>query len=112
VRGFVGAQEERARLEEPMKSQGSESGSAQVRTTPAAEVRANRDRLIYSIRIDHPEHGVQELCRGADLDLEIAAAKEYHAQHGVKTWVVNLKTGRRAWRSDATKGAARERRGL
>jgi hypothetical protein len=68
--------------------------------------RDNLGRLIYSVRIEHPERGVEEVGRGSVLPDEIAFAKLYHAKNGCKTWVRCLVTGRTLWRAERRERAA------
>lgn len=91
-------------------SPASNCDTARVRNVPPRTV-----ALRYSVRIDQPECGVREIGKGLDLDSLIDYAKRQHDETGLKTWVVDTKTGRRLWRSDATmppSRAAGERSGL
>ena len=67
--------------------------------------------LTQNIGIGAIPQAAARVVASVDLESLIDYAKRQHDETGLKTWVVDTKTGRRAWRSDATV-SPRERRGL
>jgi hypothetical protein len=68
--------------------------------------RRERQALVYSVRVENPETGVQEVDRGDDPAEEIVCAKLCYRRWGYKTWVVDLRTGLRLWRVERRERAA------